>query len=68
MKARPFLLGLKIDSHIFQCDAVYVYPVPILVVCVENELELCEYTGWPKNWHHLLYVLTLPNINRFSKV
>ena len=25
------------------------------------------YTGWPKNWHNVLYALTLPNINRFSK-
>ena len=25
-------------------------------------------TGWPKNWHHILYALTLPNINRFSKL
>jgi len=24
------------------------------------------YTGWPKNWHTILYGLTLPNINRFS--
>jgi len=26
------------------------------------------HTGWPKNWHHFLYALTLPNINRFSKL
>ena len=26
-------------------------------------------TGWPKKWHHFsLYALTLPNINRFSKL
>ena len=24
--------------------------------------------GGPKNWHHILYALTLPNINRFSKL
>jgi len=24
--------------------------------------------GGPKNWHHLLYTLNLPNINRFSKL
>jgi len=23
--------------------------------------------GGPKNWHNVLYALTLPNINRFSK-
>jgi len=26
------------------------------------------YTGWPKNWHHFMYALTLPNINRFLKL
>ena len=25
-------------------------------------------TGWPKNWHHLLYALTLPHINHTSSV
>jgi len=25
-------------------------------------------TGWPKNWHHILYALTSSNINRFSKL
>ena len=24
-------------------------------------------TGWPKNWHNVLYALTLSNINRFSQ-
>jgi len=32
--------------------------------------EICEdIQGGPKNWHHFfLYALTLPNINRFSKL
>ena len=25
-------------------------------------------TGWHKEWHHFLHALTLPNINRFSKL
>jgi len=25
------------------------------------------HTGWPKNWHHVLYTITSSNINRFSK-
>jgi len=24
--------------------------------------------GGPKNWHHFLYAITLPNINQFSKL
>jgi len=28
----------------------------------------CSIQGGPKNWHNLLYPLTLPNINRFSKL
>jgi len=27
-----------------------------------------EYTGWPKILAQFLYALTLPNINRFSKL
>jgi len=28
----------------------------------------CYIQGGPKNWHHYFYALTLPNINRFSKL
>jgi len=38
-------------------------------VCLSLTLFVYYYTGWPpKNWHHFLHALTLPNINRFSKL
>jgi len=34
-------------------------PIPNALLAVQ---------GGPKNWHHILYALTLPNINRFSQL
>jgi len=33
-----------------------------------NELRSAEHIGWPKNGTQILYTLTLPNINRFSRL
>ena len=30
-------------------------------------IAIIDLQGGPKNWHNILYALTLPNINRFSK-
>jgi len=38
------------------------------VYVIQPIVSCGNYTGWPKNWHHVLYALTLPNINRFSKL
>ena len=33
-----------------------------------NYITIFWPTGWPQKWHHILYALTLPNINRFSQL
>ena len=35
---------------------------------IERRLPLLLLQDGPKNWHHILYALTLRNINRFSKL
>jgi len=44
-----------------------MYRRPRLSKVIVLHLHVYEHTGWPKNWHHFLYTLTLPNINRFSQ-
>ena len=38
------------------------------VLTLSIRLSPSDVQGGPKNWHHFLYALTLPNINRFSKL
>jgi len=34
----------------------------------DSDASVAPHTGWPKNWHNVLYALTLPNINRIFKI
>jgi len=51
----------------FLCNRVLLLARYVPNVAKRSTWEQCIYKVAPKNWHNILYALTLPNINRFSK-